>query len=307
MAKADTMLWGLKAGCSFLNSDCLKKNSADPPSVLLQNRNFFCNRIEQDPKLQTDKNSRDMCTHNRMGVGYCNYKEWSSTDANKPATAYQYWSNPLAGGENMYAKYCPYVQAYVNKRCDDETLNNLPNVKATGSFYGQNSACMLATVCNDPNVCTTQYMPRCMQYSCDAVNRVISIVVGTSKYACPKVKMSQPQAAIRIDGFDGSVTCPAYEELCDQVSITSALYVGTTLSTPPDLPCNDFATFTFFCKDFKTWPWIMIPTLIISLILGLIIGCCIRCCVERNRDKRTGRVKVGSEHIPLNPKDDPYQ
>ena len=88
---AEPDIWGRAAGCDFVNKQCI----SDEGEVSLTNSQFFCS--------SSLIGKIDGCADDMMGKASCSVVEYSD----ELATEYQYFDNPLIGGQDADLDFCP--------------------------------------------------------------------------------------------------------------------------------------------------------------------------------------------------------
>ena len=194
------MRFGRSAGCSFLMEKCNTVGGG-------RGTHFCFNREKA-------------CAPDRLGVGVCNYVEYSS-----PLPLPFQYDNPFYGGICDIADYCPFVQAYDDYVCVNPSLEGLSGIRSSqvGDVFSSESRCFntfdldgtlkkgglrhsrLRSSLNSTG-------QRCLRVRC--VRGALQLSVGKSiKWLrCPANGSSGIIEAT--DGYSGRIECPPAEEIC---------------------------------------------------------------------------------------------
>ncbi|KAK8798794.1 hypothetical protein WA158_007878 [Blastocystis sp. Blastoise] len=183
-ANAQTLTWGKDAGCVFVKDRCSSWTTLPQ---------FYCTS-----SLET------RCTHDRMGVGYCNLYQYSQTIPSQ----YSYFENPNLGGSDVLADYCPYIQMYGNKHCRDKGVYSTLIEPSYGESISDTSLCFMGTFSRG-NAASEH--GSCHEYEC--TNGRLKILIGSSYVTCP-VNGGSINVNSYNSEFAGIIECPVYSSIC---------------------------------------------------------------------------------------------
>ena len=181
----DQIYLGRNRGCSFFTSNCVVDGVAQFPE--------FCDEIDA-PLCSGRGTKKAVCG---LFINTENFPE-----------PYQYFSNPQQGGYDELADYCPIAYSESNNDCTGRTP--APSIEP---LYGEK-------VCADCRCFTGTYVQSgstpsahsgCHQVTCSG--GVASVLVGSISVQCP----AAGGQVSGIQGFDGYITCPPYDEACQPV------------------------------------------------------------------------------------------
>ena len=199
--------FGKGLGCKFLNSTCVTSGKS----------NFeweFC----------TSDILEDLCTSNNLNRGFCFLTEY---DKNEIETHYQYFDNPIKGGEES-ADYCPVVidflseDYYFGTNCMNGELyyGEKYYPSSLGFSISENSICIQSSLVNSSDSSLRYYNGKkramCHEISCNYDNETFTVNIGQTTIDCPT-----EGGEIEVEGYNGTIKCPPYNRVC-----TSETYTG---------------------------------------------------------------------------------
>lgn len=181
-SQAQPLPWGYHEGCGMAKSRCSQWS---------------------DRYLCTDANQRG-CTADYNVKGYCNVASYSSSI---PA-GFQYFKNPVFGGRDTYADYCPFYRGYNNGDCRG-IGRTVTQVDSTNWMeeVGSSSKCFDSSLSRYSRD-SADLRPTCYKVlDCSATTLTLSI--GGVKVQCPS-----QGGDIKVAGFKGKLRCPPSTQLC---------------------------------------------------------------------------------------------
>ncbi|EEY56024.1 leishmanolysin-like peptidase [Phytophthora infestans T30-4] len=181
-SQAQPLPWGYHEGCGIAKSRCSQWSDR-----------YIC----------TDKSQRG-CTADYNVKGYCNVASYSSSI---PA-GFQYFKDPLFGGRDTFADYCPFYRGYNNGDCRGigrtatilDTKNNMEEA-------GLSSKCFQSSLSRASGD-SAALRPTCYKVlDCSATTLTLSI--GGVKVQCPA-----EGGEIKVAGYKGKLVCPPSSQIC---------------------------------------------------------------------------------------------
>ncbi|KAL8014824.1 putative EGF-like domain, peptidase M8, leishmanolysin [Plasmopara halstedii] len=181
-SQAQPLPWGYHEGCGMAKSRCSQWG---------------------DRYLCTNAGQRG-CTADYNVKGYCDVASYSSSI---PA-GFQYFKDPVFGGRDTYADYCPFYRGYNNGDCRGvgrsatqvDTTNRMEEV-------GLSSKCFESSL-SQSSSSTADLRPTCYKVlDCSATALILSI--GGVKVSCPA-----EGGEIKVAGYRGTLLCPPSTQLC---------------------------------------------------------------------------------------------
>eukprot|EP00298_Acanthocystis_sp_HF-20_P014688 c20874_g1_i1.p1 GENE.c20874_g1_i1~~c20874_g1_i1.p1 ORF type:complete len:639 (-),score=246.94 c20874_g1_i1:355-2217(-) len=116
-----TLTWGKGLGCSFALDKCSNWNSK-----------YFCSSTRCQNKQFKG------CTYDYKAKAYCSLTSYTAA----LPTYYQYFSDPVKGGQDQLADFCPIYEGYSNGYCTDTTQTGQ---SILGEVYSSDSICFQST------------------------------------------------------------------------------------------------------------------------------------------------------------------
>ncbi|WOK99198.1 leishmanolysin-like peptidase [Canna indica] len=202
---ADHLDWGQNQGTEFVASPCNHWKGA-----------YHCNTTHMSG-----------CTYNREAEGYCPIVTYNGDLPNWA----QYFPQSNKGGQSSLADYCTYFVAYSDGSCTDTNGARAPD-RMLGEVRGINSRCMASSLVRTGFVRGSTQGNGCYQHRC--IDNTLEVAVDGIWKVCPQVG-----GPIQFPGFHGELMCPAYHELCNNVSVPG---IGQ---------CPNFCSFNGDCVDGK--------------------------------------------------------
>jgi hypothetical protein len=187
-SKMSPLNWGRGLGCSFYTGSC---GSWTAPG-------YVC----------PSSISEASCTFDRMARGTCAIYSYSSIPDH-----FEYFGTPTVGGSSI-SDYCPLIQPYSNGECTEPDNNADDRDLYFGEGYGDSGRCFYSSACNPTAVdgqvilCPSSQAPRCYTTECQSASQ-LRMKVKSTWYECPS-----GGGDIKINGFEGSVKCPAAADIC---------------------------------------------------------------------------------------------
>jgi len=163
--------WGKDQGCDFL----------DRCETSWPNKEGYCTATTTAP----------LCTPDRVAKGVCDIDTYTSD----LVPYYQHFTNPLIGGADFAADYCPYVSPYSNRYCAD------PANSEPGNIYGYGSRCWPTATTAGPFTDAT-----CLRFNCLNESQ-LQVEVNAIWYNCPS-----SGGSVSYPG--GFVSCPLASLFC---------------------------------------------------------------------------------------------
>ncbi|KAL3665807.1 hypothetical protein V7S43_009235 [Phytophthora oleae] len=184
-SQAQSLPWGYHEGCGMAKSRCSQWSDR-----------YIC----------TD-NSQRGCTADYNVKGYCNVASYS---ASIPA-GFQYFQDPLFGGRDTFADYCPFYRGYNNGDCRGigrtTTLFDSDNLMEE---VGASSKCFESSLSRRSGD-STDLRPTCYKVvECSSTTLTLSI--GGVKVNCPV-----EGGEIKVVGYKGKLVCPPSTQLCQML------------------------------------------------------------------------------------------
>jgi hypothetical protein len=211
--------WGYKKGCDFVQSTCID------PSTRKAKTKPFC-----------DTAGAQLCTADYLYRGVCNLQQYTTA---LPA-AYQYFADPTMGGSTDMYDYCPYVNGFTNGNCRD--TDNTPSRNFQGVTFSENSRCVESSMWQVVDGYSLRSAPStaCYEMACEQaddkswllyvkVQRRDSVLSsdGHEWITCTAAGESHS-----VSGFEGSMTCPPPEVLCQSSTVDIVNATPTSPSAP---------------------------------------------------------------------------
>ena len=211
--------YGKNEGCAFIYNKCLTNGKSNF-------YNEFC-----------DTKYEPFCTNGRLSKGLCYYSDY----AQKLTSDYQYFTQTNRGGL-MLADYCPVSQVPNDK----EMLfnwncamgkSNYPS--ELGETISDKSICFISSLRKKKSLISKSYTKKrtiCHQIQCDYSTKSLYVQLNKVKYKCIDNKTIS-----NIPGYEGSIQCPSFNNVC-----TSDVQCSDMLDciTKRSLPRMD--TFTYY-------------------------------------------------------------
>lgn len=174
--------WGYKKGCNFLTTQCIIDGVVQ--------FDVFCNVVESEK-----------CDYKHLNKGQCRIGTWNGA----LPSAYQYFDNPEAGGEDRFLDYCPIVYQNTGGNCRGLEVGEADLNSDYGEKVCENCRCIEGTY-------SKKYEPHehagCHWVECKASSAIIHI--GDSQVECPFTG-----GDVEVPGYNGVVHCPPSNILCD--------------------------------------------------------------------------------------------
>jgi len=217
--------WGYKQGCDFALKPCVDRTSGIGVGTPAH---FYSTAVQT------------VCTLDRTAVGHVVL----STYNNALPSQYQYFTDTKQGGK-QYIDYCPFVEAWSNLHCNNETaLAGDTYAKFYGVSYGAGRMCLESTLIE------TGYAgvvgSGCYKYECHASdNSGYSLTVTaigrtvTTSITCNENEKGIQKAVP--NGFNGKITCPDVKSVCTPPEVLIPSFVSSsgntnTVVTPTSTP-----------------------------------------------------------------------
>lgn len=124
LTKGQEIAWGRGKGDAFFESKCVMGG------------------CEQFEEFCSDFGQEVSCDVSHTHVGRCNLVQYDHY--HMPPYQYRYFFYPTWGGSDPYLDFCPYVEAYNNGDCRDESNNSWWR-EHWGEKLGPNSRCIEGT------------------------------------------------------------------------------------------------------------------------------------------------------------------
>jgi hypothetical protein len=153
--------WGYNDGEDFINNKCIDNGKA----VFDE----FCDNMGR----------YSACDNSHTHIGTCNLKNFGGYEM--PPPAYRYFHNPMLGGSDVYADYCPYVEPYTFGDCRNPD-NDRRTDKMYGEKAGENSRCIEGSFA--PYGYYPKYHGACHEITCRADG--FDIAIGSAIVSCSK-------------------------------------------------------------------------------------------------------------------------
>ncbi|EPY36381.1 leishmanolysin [Strigomonas culicis] len=188
-SKGEYMAFGNGVGCTLTNSKCITNSVSNVPSM-------FCTTNSRTA-------SGYSCPSDRLAIGTC----YTSTSCGSVPSNFQYFTgNTLCGLSGTLTDYCPIVTPYSNTGCMDGDITVMP-----GSYITSSSRCFDAssTIETASGYAVTAL---CAAVKCGTGNYSIRLSGSDSWIDCPPSTTVDLSSQTNITS--GSVTCPAYGEVC---------------------------------------------------------------------------------------------
>ncbi|KEG12605.1 surface protease GP63 [Trypanosoma grayi] len=187
-SKAETMSWGRKVGCEFLqNKSCVTEGASNYLSM-------FCDSSYND-KLR--------CTSDRQALGKCVIEENERIPAEYSYFQKTKLDKKLGGRREDMMDYCPIIVASKGYSCVNGDRRKMP-----GSLVGGNSRCVKG---NDLTINGTEVLDVCVQIKCITGSVYVKYAGASRHYFCPQGQFLKVQGDF---GADGTIACPRYEDVC---------------------------------------------------------------------------------------------
>lgn len=183
----DEVRFGRNKGCDFLTKKCVIDGVAQFTE--------FC-----------ASNMDNICSFDITYKGECQVLIY---DSNLP-TQYQYFSYMNRGGSDPFADYCPMPLPKSDGNCQGKGIKpTLTNPTLHGECVSPDSSCFVSTLINvQYSYWGDQTHSSCFPVTCKSGEAVVT--VGEIEVICPSAGGNVGS----IPGFNGYLTCPAYEVLC---------------------------------------------------------------------------------------------
>ncbi|GMF29753.1 unnamed protein product [Phytophthora lilii] len=180
-AKAQPLPWGYHEGCGMAKSRCSEWS---------------------DRYLCTDS-SQQSCTADYNVKGYCNVASYSSSI---PA-GFQYFKDPLFGGRDTFADYCPFYRGYNNGDCRGIGRTSTLINSALLEEVGPSSKCFESSLSRSYSN-SDDLRPTCYKVlECSKTS--LTLLIGGVEVQCPI-----EGGEMEVDGFNGKIICPPSTQLC---------------------------------------------------------------------------------------------
>ncbi|KAG1710244.1 hypothetical protein DVH05_017249 [Phytophthora capsici] len=184
-AQAQPLPWGYHEGCGVAKSRCSQWSDR-----------YICTEASQRG-----------CTADYNVKGYCNVASYS---ASIPA-GFQYFKDPLFGGRDTYADYCPFYRGFNNGDCRGigrtSTLLDADNLMEE---VGSSSKCFESSLSRRSGD-SSDLRPTCYKVvECSSTTLTLSI--GGVKVHCPV-----EGGEIKVNGYKGKLVCPPSTQLCQML------------------------------------------------------------------------------------------
>ena len=182
--------FGKNKTCSFFEKKCIENGKP--------NFEEFCTTSNETK-----------CSQSRISKGNCFINNYDYNISN----GYQYFENKTLGGLEK-TDYCPVSYAELDKNyyfstsCKNQ--NNIPD-KEFGETFGNDSFCFTITLNNTDK--ENKEKAICYEVDCDFKNKIIIVNINNSKFNC-----STDGGIIFVEEFKGNLTCPPYNEICENNS-----------------------------------------------------------------------------------------
>mmetsp|Transcript_14199 Transcript_14199/g.20755 ORF Transcript_14199/g.20755 Transcript_14199/m.20755 type:complete len:501 (+) Transcript_14199:1008-2510(+) len=170
----DSVVWGYKAGCNFVNKPCFENG--------LPTSEFFCNSTK----------ASSYCDHTHTFKGMCDLG--SSQRVIPPR--YQYFSDPYTAGKDQNLNYCPVVKPFVHGNCKKDAETD----KSYGEEVCENCRCVEGTYGGN-------YQAGCHKVTC--MGSVATVHVGEEIARC-----TPEGGPVTVRGYPGYLVCPPSDILC---------------------------------------------------------------------------------------------
>ncbi|ETL25149.1 hypothetical protein L916_20967 [Phytophthora nicotianae] len=181
-SQAQPLPWGYHEGCGMAKSRCSQWNDR-----------YIC----------TDEAQRG-CTADYNVKGYCNVASYSSSI---PA-GFQYFKDPLFGGRDTFADYCPFYRGYNNGDC--RGIGRTSTILDTSNYMeeaGLSSKCFESSLSRSSSG-SSALRPTCYKVlECSSTTLTLSI--GGLKVHCPA-----GGGEIKVAGYKGKLVCPPSSQIC---------------------------------------------------------------------------------------------
>jgi len=181
------IFWGYKKGCDFALNRC---NNSWPVG-----EGYYC---------PYEKKGTEGCTYDRMGVGLCDFRYWTTIPEK-----YRYFSDEHIGGPVELANYCPFT--FPSSYCD--VTSKSAEASSYGDVTGSDSRCFMSTLTDSPDATTKQpEAPKCYPRHCLS-KESYAVKLGNYWYPCPT-----GESISDILSFSGSLKCADASILCRNVT-----------------------------------------------------------------------------------------
>ncbi|RNE96154.1 leishmanolysin [Trypanosoma rangeli] len=190
---AEQLRWGNNSGCGLLENRCFTNGSTAYPEL-------FCKQPSNKQRL--------LCTYDRLSLGTCKLKN----HYRRLPPQFQYFDNPILGGESGYMDFCPFVV----ERAAYECLNGGPN-KFPGSFIGSSSRCVKGEGLLFDN---KEIGDVCVNTQCSGGNLRVQFLGDDTWHDCNEGETVAPSGG---EWSGGSIRCPKYADVCAAFPNTWAL------------------------------------------------------------------------------------
>uniref|UniRef100_A0A7S2G2H4 Leishmanolysin-like peptidase n=1 Tax=Haptolina brevifila TaxID=156173 RepID=A0A7S2G2H4_9EUKA len=198
----DPLLWGRNRGCAFVSSSC------DGPAW--RGTGYWC---AADPSTgdaeQTEVQSAEACTVDRMAVGRCTLRQHTSPIP----PPFRYFGDPSLGGRPI-EDYCPVVSPFPGWDCrtlPHATTSEVAHTRQLASTHGEDRCpscrCFSSTLLNSTGMVSSQYLG-CYAHRCLAPDQ-LQVQVGGRWHDCKAYNQS-----IVLEGWSGALRCPPAREFC---------------------------------------------------------------------------------------------
>ncbi|TYZ53430.1 hypothetical protein PybrP1_002739, partial [[Pythium] brassicae (nom. inval.)] len=182
---AQILPWGYMEGCGVAQSICSEWNDR-----------YICK-----------DSSQQACTADFSSKGYCNVATYTSSI---PA-GFQYFQDPMVGGRDTYADYCPFYRAYSNGDC--RGIGRTATYADTDNFMeevGLSSKCFLSSLSKRSSDSAALRTTCYRVTGCTSASLKLSI--GGKDVECPL-----EGGDITVSGYRGKLSCPVGTRLCQML------------------------------------------------------------------------------------------
>lgn len=205
MPPRESLLWGARAGCEFVEGAC------SGPSWRAQGPGYWCaahpNASLDEQRLHVGAES---CTVGRRAVGRCTLREF---DEALPQGFRYFAALPSLGGRAM-EDYCPVVAPSGGWDCQVPPHPSSPQAESVheaalrrGEARCTSCRCFTSSLYNQSGYVTGERRG-CFPHRCASPTR-LQVKVGGSWYDCNAFNQS-----IAVSGWTGLLRCPDAAELC---------------------------------------------------------------------------------------------
>ncbi|KAJ0409424.1 hypothetical protein P43SY_002314 [Pythium insidiosum] len=182
---AQVLPWGYLEGCGVATGRCSEWSSR-----------YTCTAATQT-----------QCTPDFNSKGYCNVARYTSSI---PA-GFQYFSDPMFGGRDSFADYCPFYRAYSNGDC--RGIGRSATMADTGDWMeevGPSSKCFESSLSrrssdSDPLRSSCYRVLGCSPQG-------LRLSIGGKDVLCPL-----QGGEITVPGYRGRLQCPVANRLCQMI------------------------------------------------------------------------------------------